>query len=204
MIASQVIGRPLRTSTEEAKPKLRVRRFVSNFILAVGMVVLVPRWWVTVALGTVSPWFVRGCLVLSDAFVITGVVTWWGASRQLGRYWVNGVVIQEGQPLLTTGWYRVCKHPVYLGELVTSSGAVLAIGGPISLLVYLAAATVNVWPRMREEHHLLLHTFGHEYERYTNLMGWHSLIPVPSVWMRCLLTTWRPRENNGRRVTPSL
>ncbi|MEA2978531.1 MAG: hypothetical protein QOF09_354 [Alphaproteobacteria bacterium] len=83
----------------------------------------------------------------------------------LGRRFSGLVAIQPGHRLLTTGVYRVIRHPSYLGMLVLSLGWALAFRSWIGVI--LAALTIPpVIARIRAEEALLGSQFGAEYENY--------------------------------------
>jgi protein-S-isoprenylcysteine O-methyltransferase Ste14 len=83
----------------------------------------------------------------------------------LGRRFSGLVAIQPGHRLLTTGVYRVIRHPSYLGMLVLSLGWALAFRSWIGVI--LAALTIPpVIAHIRAEEALLGSQFGAEYENY--------------------------------------
>jgi protein-S-isoprenylcysteine O-methyltransferase Ste14 len=73
------------------------------------------------------------------------------------------VAIQPGHTLVTTGLYRVIRHPSYLGLLVNSLGWALAFRSGLGLLL-----TALLIPPLvaRAEERLLRSQFGGEYEAY--------------------------------------
>jgi protein-S-isoprenylcysteine O-methyltransferase Ste14 len=83
----------------------------------------------------------------------------------LGRRFSGLVAIQPGHRLMTTGVYRVIRHPSYLGMLVLSLGWALAFRSWIGVI--LAALTIPpAIARIRAEEALLGSQFGAEYENY--------------------------------------
>ena len=83
----------------------------------------------------------------------------------LGHRFSGLVAIQPGHTLVTTGIYRVIRHPSYLGLLVSSLGWALAFRAGVGVLL-----TVLLIPpllaRIRAEEKLLRTQFGAEYEAY--------------------------------------
>jgi protein-S-isoprenylcysteine O-methyltransferase Ste14 len=83
----------------------------------------------------------------------------------LGRRFSGLVAIQPGHELVTSGIYRLIRHPSYLGFIVASLGWGLAFRSRVGVL--LAALTVPVLlARIRAEEALLRSYFGAAYERY--------------------------------------
>ena len=97
-------------------------------------------------------------------FVVGGVLRIWPVFV-LGRQFSGLVAIQPGHTLVTTGIYRIVRHPSYLGLLVASLGWVLAFRSGIGVLLT-ALTLVPLIARIRAEERLLLTQFGAEYDAY--------------------------------------
>jgi protein-S-isoprenylcysteine O-methyltransferase Ste14 len=93
----------------------------------------------------------------------------------LGRRFSGLVAIQPGHTLVTTGLYRVVRHPSYLGLLVSSLGWALAFRSAVGVLLA-ALLTPPLVARIRAEERLLRSQFGSEYEVYCNRTS--RLIPA--------------------------
>jgi protein-S-isoprenylcysteine O-methyltransferase Ste14 len=83
----------------------------------------------------------------------------------LGNRFSGLVAIQPGHALVTTGIYRVIRHPSYLGLLTNSLGWVLAFRSGVGV-VLTALLMVPLVARIRAEERLLSSQFGAEYEAY--------------------------------------
>ena len=83
----------------------------------------------------------------------------------LGRRFSGLVAIQPGHTLVTTGIYRVIRHPSYLGLLVNSLGWALAFRSGVGVLLT-ALLIPPLLARIRPEEALLRTQFGGEYEAY--------------------------------------
>lgn len=107
-------------------------------------------------------------------FTVGGVVRIWPVFV-LGRRFSGLVAIQPGHTLVTTGVYRVIRHPSYLGLLINSLGWVLSfrsIAGMLLLVFIIPPLLV----RINAEEKLLRAYFGDEYEVYCAHTPWR-LIP---------------------------
>ncbi len=83
----------------------------------------------------------------------------------LGNRFSGLVAIQPGHRLVTTGVYRIIRHPSYLGLLVVSLGWALTFRSLVGLL--LAALTVlPLIARIHAEERLLQSQFGAGYDAY--------------------------------------
>lgn len=83
----------------------------------------------------------------------------------LGRRFSGLVAIQPEHALVTTGIYRVVRHPSYLGLLVTTLGWALAFRSGVGLILTVLTL-VPVVARIRSEEKLLGTQFGDEYRAY--------------------------------------
>ena len=83
----------------------------------------------------------------------------------LGHRFSGLVAIQPGHTLVTTGLYRLVRHPSYLGLLVNSLGWALAFRSGVGVLLT-ALLIPPLVARIRAEERLLRSHFGGEYEVY--------------------------------------
>lgn len=97
-------------------------------------------------------------------FAAGGVLRLWPVFV-LGRRFSGLVAIQRGHTLVTTGIYRVIRHPSYLGLLLTALGWALGFRSGVGLLL-LALLIPPLFSRIRAEERLLDSQFGDEYRAY--------------------------------------
>jgi protein-S-isoprenylcysteine O-methyltransferase Ste14 len=83
----------------------------------------------------------------------------------LGYRFSGLVAIQAGHSLVTSGVYRVIRHPSYLGLLVSSLGWGLAFRSVVGIVLTALLIPVLV-ARMNAEERLLRANFGDEYDAY--------------------------------------
>jgi protein-S-isoprenylcysteine O-methyltransferase Ste14 len=83
----------------------------------------------------------------------------------LGHRFSGLVAIQPGHTLVTTGIYRIIRHPSYLGLLVNSLGWALAFRSGVGVLLT-ALLIPPLLARIRAEETLLRTQFGGEYDAY--------------------------------------
>jgi protein-S-isoprenylcysteine O-methyltransferase Ste14 len=83
----------------------------------------------------------------------------------LGRRFSGLVAIQPGHTLVTTGVYRVIRHPSYLGLLVNALGWALVFRSAVGVLLT-ALMLLPLLARIRAEETLLRTQFGAEYNAY--------------------------------------
>jgi len=93
-------------------------------------------------LGTFSPFLAAGqpmatqdwrILAAADLAMVVGLAFTMYAAASL-RYCFG--LAAEARGLVTTGAYRLVRHPLYLGELVTVVGLLLPLLGPRTILIF--------------------------------------------------------------------
>jgi protein-S-isoprenylcysteine O-methyltransferase Ste14 len=85
----------------------------------------------------------------------------------LGRRFSGLVAIQPGHELVTSGVYRVIRHPSYLGLLINSLAWGLAFRSGVGVLLT-ALLIPPLLARIHAEERLLRTQFGGEYDAYRN------------------------------------
>ena len=102
-----------------------------------------------------------GLVLFSCGLVLT---TW--AEAKLGKLFSTEVTIQKGHVLVTDGLYRYLRHPRYLGILLFSVGISLVFRSWLALVLVAAMTLVLLW-RIRDEEALMHEEFGAEWEAYS-------------------------------------
>ena len=102
--------------------------------------------------------------------------TW--AIVTLGRLFKFVVVIQDGHRVVTSGPYRLLRHPSYTGGLVAFLGAGIALDSWLSILALVLIPLLAVLVRIHFEEAQLATALGPEYTRYASRT--HRL--VPGLW----------------------
>lgn len=132
--------------------------------------------YVYTLVALVSPMFFRtvagwnGSLV-GDLFVFVGVVLTVGAVLSLNNSFGIG---PENRGIKTNGMYRILRHPMYSGYLLTEAGFVLNNFSPFNLLI-LAIATFFLVLRLQGEERLLKEDKA--YQAYAQKTRW-KLLPL--------------------------
>ncbi len=94
------------------------------------------------------------------------------ALLHLGRQWRVQAMIAEDHQLITSGPYRIVRHPVYLAFLAMLAATLLMRGNAAFALVIFALGTEI---RVRAEERLLSTTFGPRFTEYAARTRWAYL-----------------------------
>jgi protein-S-isoprenylcysteine O-methyltransferase Ste14 len=85
---------------------------------------------------------------------------------ELGPSWSLVPRADQAAGLVTTGPYRLVRHPIYLAFAVLTAGQALAFNSWPALVVVLCGIVPTLAWRARAEERLLSHTFGERYAVY--------------------------------------
>jgi protein-S-isoprenylcysteine O-methyltransferase Ste14 len=96
------------------------------------------------------------------------------ARQHLAGNWSATVTIKEDHELITSGPYRLTRHPIYTGLLIGFLGTMVVIG-EVRGLVALVLVTTALWLKMRLEERWMREQFGEHYEAYSRRTA--ALIP---------------------------
>ncbi len=103
------------------------------------------------------------CLVLAPTIYTLAVL-------QLGISWRLGIDRKRPGPLVTTGVYACCRHPIYVAVGLLFGGAFLVQGRAVLLVLALVMGAVLQVGAVREEH-FLAGTYGDAYLDYCRRVG---------------------------------
>ena len=83
----------------------------------------------------------------------------------LGRNWSATVQLKKEHELITSGPYRLVRHPIYTGFLLLFLGNAVMVGDWRGLLA-VAIVFASFWRKLRLEETWLTHHFGEPYRLY--------------------------------------
>ena len=107
------------------------------------------------------PLALSGCLI-----AVAGTALVLRSRAELGRAWSLVPKADESTGLVTTGPYRVVRHPVYLGLALLAMGQALAFASwPAFSMVLFGIVPTFAWRALAEDK-VLNQTFGERYEAY--------------------------------------
>lgn len=115
---------------------------------------------------------------ISLAVIWAGIALRWWSFRTLGRYFTFTVMTSANQPVITTGPYRLLRHPSYAGILLILGGIGLSLGNWLSLAALILLALAGFIYRIHVEEAALSAALGGAYTTYAG--GRKRIIPL--VW----------------------
>jgi protein-S-isoprenylcysteine O-methyltransferase Ste14 len=143
-------------------------------ILVAGLVLLADR--LPFAQTRLVPPSVVATLIGTSLEIAGVALAVWGR-HQLGANWSSAASVKEGHELVTSGPYRLVRHPIYAGFLWAMLGAVLTQGG----LLWVAglAVLIPVFAyRMSVEEKLMAGEFPSEYPQFQR----RTKRVIPFIW----------------------
>ena len=115
--------------------------------------------------STRAPWALA-LGVLGCALAVTGSVIVWKSRLELGAAWSLLPKAGEQTGVVTSGPYRLVRHPIYLGLSVVAVGQAVAFSSAPAFLIVLAGVIPSFVWRACEEERLLISIFGEVYVSY--------------------------------------
>jgi protein-S-isoprenylcysteine O-methyltransferase Ste14 len=108
--------------------------------------------------------------LVTSAVVIALLSAWLviEAVRALGKQFAVAARVISGHQLVTSGPFRVVRHPIYTGMLGMLLATALAFSSWPGLILSVATYLAGTSMRIRKEERLLRETFGKDFEDYAD------------------------------------
>jgi protein-S-isoprenylcysteine O-methyltransferase Ste14 len=104
--------------------------------------------------------------ITGSAIAVGGGVLFRRSRAYLGPAWSLAPRAGEQTGVVTTGPYRLVRHPIYLALCMVTAGQAVAFGNAPALLIFLAAVLPSFLWRAHVEERLLTRAFGDRYLAY--------------------------------------
>jgi protein-S-isoprenylcysteine O-methyltransferase Ste14 len=101
-----------------------------------------------------------------------GFAVW--AREHLGRNWSSSVTIKQDHELITSGPYRVVRHPIYTGILAGMLGTAIALS-QVRGFIAVALIFLAFWFKLSIEERWMRSQFGDTYTTYAHQTA--ALVP---------------------------
>jgi protein-S-isoprenylcysteine O-methyltransferase Ste14 len=125
-----------------------------------------------------SSWHVQWLRWVGFALLVAGVSLRLWCFHVLGRYFTFIVQTSSDQPVITSGPYRVVRHPGYAALIIGFVGIGFLFANWLSLIVLVAGVTTGLVYRIMMEERALNQTLG---ARYASYAATHKRL-IPFVW----------------------
>lgn len=169
----KLVERRLQTKEKIREQKLLIRLLRPFFIAVLALPGLDYRFgWSPRYFGVVPPWLI----LLSDAVVLASFVFVIWVLR-VNSFASRTIQVESGQTVISTGPYRVVRHPMYFGSVVMLLFTPLALGSYIAVPAFALLIPFYVLRLLNEERVLREQLPG--YSEYCQRTRFHL---VPFVW----------------------
>ena len=105
--------------------------------------------------------------IAGAAFLLGGLGLYEIAHRALGELFSEVVRITPEHKLVTSGPYRLIRHPIYLGEIFFGLSIPMILGSLYGFIIMLIPIPMLIY-RIRIEEKMLVSRFGQEYLDYAS------------------------------------
>jgi protein-S-isoprenylcysteine O-methyltransferase Ste14 len=163
------------------RPTLERRPAKERWLLGIMGVFMVP-----VLLYSLSPWVDSAHVEVADglrwagaAVALVGIWLFSRTHAALAQNWSPLLEVREGNSIVTTGPYRLIRHPMYAAGFVVNIGVALVSANWLAAIGLIAGMLVVYLGRVRDEEQLMLDAFGDAYRQYMTRTG--RLLPRLSV-----------------------
>jgi len=150
--------------------------------------VINPNWlsWANLPLPLWLRWTGIGIALMGFA-----LLQW--AQNTLGKNWSDTPRMIKEQTLVTSGPYRLIRHPIYTAFLLIMGSTLLISANWLIGLAWIGMTVLEIASRIGFEESLMLEYFGDQYREYMKKTG--RLLPRANVVMTSVTTPVKPKSD---------
>jgi protein-S-isoprenylcysteine O-methyltransferase Ste14 len=111
---------------------------------------------------------------LGTLFAFIGVVLWIYSQAVLDKYWSPQLQVQNEHKIITSGPYRVMRHPIYTSMFIWVIGLAIFTAN-IGFALIALLTIIGLILRVPKEEKMMIEHFGDEYKKYMQITG--SIFP---------------------------
>jgi len=104
--------------------------------------------------------------IVGGMFIVIGLLLLVGANGLFTRAGTDVIPFRNVTALVTTGFYRVTRNPMYLGMVSVLLGCAITVGATMALLVPAIFAVIIDQRFIRAEENMLREIFPDDYPEY--------------------------------------
>lgn len=156
--------------------KTRIRRngMLGGWIPRISLLIIILILWMVPYFSRIIVQEIMSLQIIGLAIFIFGIIVAIWARRTLGSNWSSNLEIKQEHELITTGPYRLVRHPIYTGVIIGLMGTFLVFG-KLNILILLVIISAGMIARARIEDGLMEKQFPDKYPDYKRRVK--SLIP---------------------------
>jgi protein-S-isoprenylcysteine O-methyltransferase Ste14 len=132
--------------------------------------------WTTPDAAIRPPWLID---LISFTTLSCGITLRLWCFRTLGDYFTFQVMTSSDQPVITSGPYRIVRHPSYVGLTLVLASVVTLMSNWLSIGVVVVTVVVSLASGIKVEERVLHRELGDAYGAYTAARPYRL---VPFVW----------------------
>ncbi len=154
----------------------------SGQFITLGMYVLYVGVWLSSIVASYHQMYAGAAYVLGGAVLLSGIALRLAGLWSLRKYFNSMITIYQSHCLVTTGLYRVVRHPLHLALLVELIGMMVYSGAWrfAILWIFWAVLLVLILVRNRQEDTVLREKFGSSAILYQNCVP--SMNVIAGIW----------------------
>jgi protein-S-isoprenylcysteine O-methyltransferase Ste14 len=115
---------------------------------------------------------------LGMAFILLGVFLRWYSIIYLGKAFTRDVATDVNQKVVSSGPYRLIRHPAYSGTMLTMLGVGITLSNWGSIVILLVIGMASILYRIKVEEKALLEGLGQPYRDYIQ----RTKRMIPYIW----------------------
>jgi protein-S-isoprenylcysteine O-methyltransferase Ste14 len=128
---------------------------------------VLPAGYVLFKLPRISNYpFYPPCAWIGTAVFLAALCLFYRTHQDLGRNWSSSLEIRREHSLVTTGIYRLVRHPMYLAFLLWGLAQAILLPNWIAGPAGLVGSLTLFLSRVRREERLMAQEFGEQYDAY--------------------------------------
>ena len=108
----------------------------------------------------------------------SGIALRWWSIATLGEFFQLTVVVQQGHRVVTSGPYRLVRHPGYLGMRIAVVGIGITLDNWLAVAACIVLSPMGMIVRIRVEERVLEEQLGAPYLAYES----RSKRLIPGIW----------------------
>lgn len=173
VVDPRTLERRLEGREREATQRKAILFFIPLFLIAVASPGFDYRFgWTRNSFGPVPLWI---CLA-ADLLALAGILIAF-STIVVNRYAARTIRVEEGQRLISSGPYRLVRHPMYTGLILSQLAMPVGMGSLVTLPLFALLGIFYVVRLLNEEKVLSLNLPG--YSEFCRRTRWRL---VPLVW----------------------